>query len=308
MKKLKLNIKQIIPFIGLIIVFLLFSLTTRGKFLDINNLQIILTQSIIVMIAGIGVTFVMAHGNLEFSIGGELAICSIVAYFASMVSVWLALPAAILTGILCSQVSAWINNIMKVPAFMVGMCVMFLGRGLAQGMSLDFQMNTPKALLKLDSTGLYLTVLVVVYVIGYIILEHTKVGSYNKAIGENENAALYSGVSINVYKAIAFAISGATIGICAVLTLIRTAGVGATTGQSLETNTLIAVVLGGMSLTGGTSIKLRSVIIGALTFFMLSNGLSLWGVNPDIINIIKAGVFLVCVFLSYDRESGVIPI
>lgn len=308
MKNKKINLKQVIPFAGLIIVFLLFAVTTKGKFLDINNLKTILTQSIIVMIAGIGVTFVMAHGNLEFSIGGELAICSIVAYFASTISVWLALPAAIFAGVLCSQISAWMNNIMKVPAFMVGMCVMFLGRGLAQGMSLDYQMVTPHALLRLDSTALYLGALIVVYIIAYILLEHTKIGQYNMAIGENENAALYSGVPVNIYKAIAFALSGATIGICAVLTLIRTAGVGATTGQSLETNTLIAVVLGGMALTGGTSIKLRSVIIGSLIFFMLSNGLSLWGVNPDIINIIKAGVFLVCVYLSYDRESGVLPI
>ena len=143
---------------------------------------------------------------------------------------------------------------------------------------------------------------------GYILMEHTKIGQYNKAIGSNGEAALLSGVPVERYKTYAFVMSGLCIGVCAFLTLIRSGGVSSTCGQNLETNTLIAVVLGGIPLSGGTRLRLYSVLLGAFSFYMLSNGLSIWGVNPDLVNIVKGAVFILFVYFTYDRNSSAIAI
>jgi len=64
------------------------------------------------------------------------------------------------------------------------------------------------------------------------------------------------------------------------------------------------MVLGGIPLSGGTGVKIRNGVIGALIFYMLNNGLTLWGVSAEIINIIKGVLFLIIVRLTYDRHNG----
>lgn len=302
------SIKMAMPFVGMIFIFVLFAMTTDGRFTKLYNLRNILTQSMILMIMGVGVSFVMAHGNLAFYVGGEMALCAIVASLIGMINAWLAFPAALLTGILCCLFIAWVNVMINIKAVIAGMCIMFIGRALAQGLSLDLSLALPSELSRFDHIIVYLSALVVVFVSGHVMMEHTKIGKYNKAIGSNERAALFSGIRVGKYKTIAFIISGICVAICAMISLLQGRGVTANTGLGVEMNTLIALVLGGMPLTGGTSVRLRSTVIGSLSFFMLSNGLTLWGVVPELIGIIKAIVFLICVYFSYDRESGILPV
>ncbi|MEE0203100.1 MAG: ABC transporter permease [Muricomes sp.] len=307
----KENIKNIwgkvIPFLGLLVAFILFSATTNGRFLLFSNMKTILLQSVITMIAGVGVSFVMAHGNLDFSIGGEMALAAVAAYFAGQVNPVLCLPAAMLVGAACGLFSAWANAVVGIPAFIAGMCIMFIGRGLSLGMSMTVKMTTPLSLVSLDKPIFYITILIVVLAAGYILMEHTVIGKFNKAIGSNDTAAHFSGVSVGRYKAYAFMISGACMGICALLSMLQGRSVTANTGLNVEINTLIALMLGGLPLAGGTTVSLRSAVVGALTFYILYNGLILWGLTPDMIGIVKAVVFLVCVYLSFDRKSGIIP-
>ena len=297
-------LKTITPFLGLIILFLIFAVSTDGKFLTVTNLRTIAVQSFITMVAGIGATFTLAHGNLDFSLGGELAICGIVGYFASTVSPWLALPATIITGVLCSSLIAVIHIYMRVPAFIAGLSIMFVGRGLAASVNSITTMISPVSFIKYDNITFYLPVVLGLLIVAFIIFEYTKIGKFNKAIGSNQRAAELSGIPVNKYKIIAFIITGTTLGIAAFMTMIRAGGVGSTTGTGLEVEVLIAMVLGGMSISGGSSSKIRSIIIGALIFMMMGNGLVLWKVNPNWVNTIRGIIFLAMVFLTFDRSRG----
>lgn len=308
MKVKKFDLKSMVPFMGFIIIFLLFSLTTGGRFLTIANIETLIIQAALIIVLGVGASFVMAHGNLEFSLGGATAISCMAAALAGKISPLLVLPVGILVGILLSLISAFVHTQMHVPAFVVGMCIMILGKGLTQTFSAVVIMNAPASFSKLNISGFYALVVLIVFVLGYIVMEHTKIGIYNKAIGSNEDAAQLSGIDVTKYKVLAFVMSGICIGVCAFLTLIRSGGVASTCGQNLETNTLIAVVLGGIPLSGGTRLRMYSVLLGAFSFFMLSNGLSIWGVNPDFVNIIKGLVFIMFVYFTYDRNSNMVAI
>ena len=308
MKIKKFDLKAAIPFMGFILIFLLFSLTTGGRFLTVSNIETLIIQASLVSVLGVGASFVMAHGNLEFSLGGATAISCMAAAMAGKISPVLVIPVGIIVGILLSLISAVVHTKMHVPAFVVGMCVMILGKGMTQTLSAVVVMNAPVSFTKLNISGFYALVVLIVFILGYIVMEHTKIGLYNKSIGSNEDAAQLSGVSVAKYKTLAFVMSGICIGICAFLTLIRSGGVSSTCGQNLEVYTLIAVVLGGTPLSGGTRLRLYSVLLGSFSFYMLSNGLAIWGVSPDLVNIIRGVVFILFVYFTYDRNSNAVAV
>lgn len=296
------QMKRIVPVAGLVILFLMFAFTTDGKFLAWVNLQNLIIQSAITMVAAVGTAFVMAHNNLDFSLGGACALSCVLSYLIAGQRLILFFILCIVFGVVCGLFSAMLHIKGKIPAFMAGMCLMFAGRGVAQSVAAEKNMLMIRAA-SLNNIGFFLTVLIVVVALGMLVFNYTKIGKYQKLIGTNPNAAELSGISVSKYKTIAFAISGATIGIAACLTVIRSASIIGNTGLNLETNVLLALSLGGISITGGSATRMRSAIIGALIFFILNNGLTLWGLNPDYVDIVKAIFFLLTVTISIDRSQ-----
>lgn len=302
-------LKRAVPFLGLAVLIILFTLTTEGSFMKLKNIRNIISQVSITMVAGIGCSFVMAHNNLDFSLGGACAMSAVAAFVtASKVSYVLLLPVCLLVGMLCGLFTSVLHIKARIPAFMAGMCIMFAGRGLAQGVYAQYKMILPSSFKPLQDVKFYLAVALAVFLAAYILFNYTKIGKYNKLIGSNPQVAHLSGIPVNRYKMMAFLISGFTVGVAAFLSIIRGSGVGASTGMSLETNVLLALTLGGFPLTGGSGSRMRSIILGSLTLFILNNGLTLWGVDPSMIYVVKGVVFLLVVYVSIDRESGKIMI
>jgi len=296
------KIRKIIPVAGLLTLFIVFSVSTNGLFLRWNNIQNLITQSTITMIAAVGTAFVMAHNNLDFSLGGACALSCVLAYLIAGNSVILFFVLCVVFGVLCGLFSALLHIKGQVPAFMAGMCLMFAGRGVAQSVAAKKTMLITKAS-ELNNIWFFLGVLIVVIALGFILFNYTKIGKYQKLIGTNPKATELSGISVSKYKTIAFAISGATLGIAACFTVIRSPNIVGNTGLNLETNVLLALSLGGMSMTGGSTSKVRSAVIGTLIFFILNNGLTLWGLDPNYVDIVKAVFFLFTVAISIDRSQ-----
>ena len=296
------KLRKIIPIEGLLILFIIFSVTTGGLFLRWNNLQNLILQSAITMVAAVGTAFVMAHNNLDFSLGGACALSCVLSYLIVGNNLVLFFILCIVFGVICGLFSAVLHVKGEVPAFIAGMCIMFAGRGLAQSVAASNTMMLTQAA-QLNNMWFFIVVLVVVVVIGYILFNYTKIGKYQKLIGTNPKAAQLSGISVGKYKTIAFIISGVTIGLASCLTVIRSPSIVGSTGTNLETNVLLALSLGGMSMTGGSASRMRSAVIGTLIFFILNNGLTLWGLDPNYVDIVKAIFFLFTVTISIDRSQ-----
>lgn len=296
------KIRKIIPIAGLLILIILFSFTTKGKFFTWQNLKNIVMQASIALVAAIGTVFVMAHNNLDFSLGGACALASVLAYLCSGGNLWLFIPLAIVFGVLCGLFTSVIHIYGRVPAFMGGLCLMFAGRGIAQTATASKYMMIA-ASGKLNNFWVFLAVVAVAFGTGYFLFNYTKVGKFQKLIGTNPRATELSGISVNRYKTLAFVISGVTLGIAASLTLSRSLAVTGNTGLNLETDVLLALSLGGISMAGGSATRIRSAIIGVLTYYILNNGMLLWGMNPDYVDIVKAVFFLATVSISIDRSE-----
>lgn len=296
------KLRKIIPIAGLLILFIIFSVTTGGLFLRWNNLQNLILQSAITMVAAVGTAFVMAHNNLDFSLGGACALSCVLSYLIVGNNLVLFFILCIVFGVICGLFSAVLHVKGEVPAFIAGMCLMFAGRGLAQSVAASNTMMLTQAA-QLNNMWFFVIVLVAVVIIGYILFNYTKIGKYQKLIGTNPKAAQLSGISVGKYKTIAFIISGVTIGLASCLTVIRSPSIVGSTGTNLETNVLLALSLGGMSMTGGSASRMRSAVIGTLIFFILNNGLTLWGLDPNYVDIVKAIFFLFTVTISIDRSQ-----
>ena len=179
---------------------------------------------------------------------------------------------------------------------------MFAGRGLAQTVAAKKMMLMAQAA-RFNNIVFFLIVLVVVYAVGYFLFNFTKLGKYQKLIGTNPKAAELSGINVNQYKMLAFLVSGVTIGIASCMTVIRNAAINGNTGLNLETDVLLALCLGGLPMTGGSTSKMNSVLIGVAIYYILNNGLLLWGLNADYVDIVKAIFFLGTVAISLDRSQ-----
>lgn len=296
------TIRKIIPIAGLVIVILLFTFTTHGKFFTLKNAQNIIMQASIALVAAVGTVFVMAHNNLDFSLGGACALASVLAFLCSGGNLILFCIFAVVFGVICGLFTAVVTIFGRVPAFMAGLCLMFAGRGIAQTVAATRSMMMAKAA-KLNNFWVFLCVVVVVFVVGFIIFNYTKIGKYQKLIGTNEKATELSGINVAKFKTIAFIISGVTLGIASCLTLARGLSVTGNTGLNLETDVLLALSLGGISMAGGSATRIRSAVIGVLTYYILNNGMLLWGMNPDYVDIVKAVFFLATVAISIDRSE-----
>jgi ribose transport system permease protein len=297
------NLRVLMPYAGLILVVVLFSVLTGGKILDVANLKLILEQSIMVVLASIGVIFVMTLGSLDFSQGSILGICSIVAVSVSYSSIPLAIALTVLTGTAIGLLNGGLHTQLRIPSFIVTICTMFAFRGLTAYLTREKALQVPFVIYDMDNIVYKLVILAVLLVVGYYIFNFTRIGRYCRAIGSGEIAAHYSGVSVNNIKLLSFGIAGMMGGIAAFFSIIRTGSASAQTGTLFETDILIALVLGGMPVTGGAGSKYISVMIGGLLLAFLTNGLVMIGVSIVMQQLIKGIVFLGAVYLTVERQN-----
>ena len=297
----KINIRAILPFIGLIVVFLIFNVLTGGKM--ITQISLILSQVYVVMIASMGVFFIMTMGGLDFSQGSILGLSSIVICALSNVA---PMPIALIGGILTGAAIGAFNGFFyvnrKVKSFIVTICTMFLIRGIIKYITAEGPVDG-LSLVKYNSDALKIGSTIAILVIGFILFRFTRFGMDLKAIGAGEKAAKFSGVRTNRMKFLMYVIAGAITGYAAFINVVKTASATYNSGNQLETQILIALVLGGMPISGGAKARFECVVIGTLLYFVLDNGLNIMGLEIQTRQLIKGVVFLAFVWMFADRKS-----
>ena len=142
-----------------------------------------------------------------------------------------------------------------------------------------------------------------VLVTGFVLFRYTKFGTYLKAIGAGEKAAMFSGIRTDKMKFWVYVLSGAITGFAAFINVIKVGSVTASGGNQLETQILIALVLGGMPISGGAKVRFENIIVGSLLYIVLNSGLTMMGFSTQMMQLIQGIVFLVFVAIFADRKS-----
>lgn len=294
-------IRALLPIAGLIIIFLLFNVLTNFRMM--KNLPLVLSQVYVTMIAATGVFFIMTMGGLDFSQGSILGIASIVVCMLSKTSIPLAIVGGIVAGAVIGAINGYFYVYRKIKSFIVTICTMFLFRGFIKYLTTNAPVAGSAKLINFDSTGLKIACTVLILVIGFVLFRFTKFGTYLKAIGAGEKAAMFSGIRTDRMKFWIYVLAGAITGFAAFINIIKVGSVTSSGGNQLETQILIALVLGGMPISGGAKVRFENIIVGSLLYIVLNSGLTMMGFTTQLMQLIQGVVFLVFVAVFADRQS-----
>lgn len=297
------RVKAFYPLVGLVLIIMVFSIMTGGKITSARSIRLILSQVYPLMIACTGVFMVMTLGSLDFSQGSLIGVASIVVSALSFYSIPLAILGGILTGTAIGLFNGLIHVRFKIPSFIVTICTMYLFRGLCAFLTTNAPVAAMPGMMALNQDWIKLLVTCSTLLIVFILFRFTKLGVNLKAIGAGETAARYSGVRTDLTKVMVFAAAGMITGIAAFVNVVKVGSITATAGNMFETQILIALVLGGLPISGGSKVRFSNIIIGTLILLILSNGLVMLGLDTALQQLIKGLIFLAVVALTIDRKS-----
>ena len=300
-KSVMTMVRVLLPIAGLLIVFILFNILTQGRM--IGNMPLVLSQVYVTLIASMGVFFIMTMGGLDFSQGSILGMAAIVVCMLSKTSIPLAIIGGILTGAVIGAINGYFYVNRKIKSFIVTICTMFLFRGFIKYLTTNAPVAGSAALINYDSTALKVTCTLVILIIGFMCFRYTRFGIDLKAIGAGEKAAKFAGIRTDKMKFLIYVLSGAITGFAAFISVIKVGSVTSSGGNQLETQILIALVLGGMPISGGAKVKFQNIIIGSLLYTVLNSGLTMMGFSTQMLQLIEGCVFLIFVAVFADRES-----
>ncbi|HML68464.1 MAG TPA: ABC transporter permease [Clostridia bacterium] len=290
---------KIFPFLGLCLVGVFFSIMTKGMLISGKNIQRIMIQSLPMMVGTIGATFVFSQNILDMSMGSIVGLSAAMAAYASKVHPVLSIIAALFTGIIIGLANGTLHGILKINPIISTMAVSFIIRGLMQPICDYGSVGAAPEILKWNDNSIKIGATVILFLIGYILFEYTALGKKCKIVGSSETAATQSGVNVKRIKITGYLITGIAASIAGYLMLLRSGTALPATGNLFEFDVVIALVLGGMPIVGGSESRIRSAVIGTLILTVLTNGMTLWGIEEYPQQITKGLIFLIVLAISF---------
>lgn len=272
---------------ALIVLFVILSVMSP-VFLTTRNMTNILSQVGFTAILALGQMFVMLTGGIDLSVGSVLGVSSMLGAMVmkSTGSVFVAIFAALLTGAVIGLVNGVLVSKFDIPAFVVTLGMMQIGRSgnylISGGHAVNQLPESFRAIASIEIfTGfrVYYIFIILLFFATHWILSDTKLGRYTYAIGSNATATRLAGVNTTLYRLLPYVISGFMAAIGGVLMGSRFGAVDPNYGTDYEMDTLAAVVIGGCAMTGGKGTVLGTAI-GVIFMGVLSNGLDIIGVSP----------------------------
>jgi len=293
------------PFLGLILVLVLFSAMpeVQARFLRPANLKAVATQSVIVALGALGMTLVIISGGIDLSAASNIALSSVVV--AAAINAGVPPVGAIALGILMGGLIGFVNGSLitrlRLVPFIITLGMMGIARGVAKWMANNQKIDAPLTWVNelmaksprpswlLLAPGVWLMIVFAVALA--VVLRFTVFGRHVFAIGSNEATARLCGVRTDRAKIAIYALAGLFCGLSGVMEFSRLTVGDPTVAVGLELDIIAAVVIGGGSLSGGEGSILGSMI-GVFIMSFLRNGCTMMG-WPNYIQEIIIGVIIV---------------
>lgn len=313
---------------GMILIVYAITIGAGGNVFNLGHISAILSSqnSVVVGTLAIGMALVIITGQIDLSLGSSLVLCSgltIMTYNATGGNVLLMLLVALGSGLLCGLINGVLVAYAKMPAFIVTLGTMLIYRSLALSavreidpsisgsssslFSMRGDMPSYEFIrLKFGTSGLRLDnfqipyiffLFVAVVVLFVFIMSYTKYGKSIYAVGSNERASKLAGINVSGIKLSVFIVAGLMVGVASFIQACKIGSVTpASSGTSYEMYAIAAVVLGGISMSGGKG-RILGVFFGALSYTAINFIIvSIPSLSPNIQNTFQ-GLVLILVIL-----------
>ena len=306
-----INTNEFIVYIAFLAIFVFFSIVLRGRgFLSSENLMNIARQTAMISVMAVGMTFVLAAGEIDLSIGSIVALASLTTALALRHgSLLVGVITGLGTGVLIGMVNGLFVAKIGVPSFLVtlGMTGIITGlaRWITQLKSIPVTNKTYNFIFGSGDIGpisILFVWTVVLLIMGQVALRKTKFGRYVLATGGNKISALYSGINVERIKFSVMVLNGALAALAGMLYAGRLHGARYTLGETDLMTVIAAVIIGGTSMSGGRGSVIGS-IVGSLIMGMINNGLILMGLSVDQQMIFRGLIIIIAVSLTMREKK-----
>ena len=307
MNRKKINFKNYGIFVVFIVLVIILMILSPNAFAKPRNLINVVKQASINGVLACGMMFVIIAGGIDLSAGSVVALSSVVAaYLAQMQGIPIILPilGALGTGALIGLINGFGAAYAELPPFTITLATMSIVRGAALILSggspvfgLQEQFEGIAGISIANVIPILVLYFLLIAVFSGFILNKTVFGRHVYAIGGNSITAKVSGINVKSMLLRVYIICGVFSGIAGLLIVSRTMQGSPTVGVGYEMDAIAAVVIGGVSMSGGSG-KWYGTIIGALLLALISNGLDILGVSSNFQQIIKGIIIAVAVYLD----------
>jgi len=302
------RVRPFAPVLLLLAIVLGISIAEPG-FARFNILSVILSDASLLFVLATGMTFVIMLGGIDLSVQAAASFSSMVVAELLPHLGYLAFPLTVLVGLVVGFGSGFVHVKLRISSFVATLAT----GGIMTGLSLLMEDGRSVSILDAGRaqstwvTGAWLfnipNIIVIAGLVaigGMLLQRYTRFGRYSTAIGAGEPAARAAGISVDRYKMIAFALSGACAALGGVLLAARLASGSPDLANQLLLPTIAAVVVGGTAITGGIGSVGRTVV-GALIVSMVRIGMTFVGVNIFAQQIVFGAALVLAVAITIDR-------
>ncbi|MDO4343556.1 MAG: ABC transporter permease [Eubacteriales bacterium] len=301
------NMSQFAIWIALLAMLIFFSVTTKG-FLTSTNIFNVLRQVAVNGIAAVGATMVIITGGIDISQGAVMGVASVGC--AMMINQGIHPALAVLLSLILGLVIGICNGFfvfeINLPPMIATLGVSTVLRGVAYIISGGLPVyGLPESFTVIGQGYLGpipvpVIIMIVCFIFGYFLLEHTAFGRYIYGVGSNREASRLSGVNIRKIYYGVYALCSFLAALAGIVLLSRVNSGQPKAGENYDMDIITAVVLGGVSTTGGEG-KIVNVIVGLLLIGVVLNGMVLMNISDYYQRVVKGAVLLLAI--SYDKLS-----
>ncbi len=313
---LKKHAYDITSYAGLIIVLVLFFISNGDRMF--YNLSSVVQSAATYSIIALGAVFVYSMGFMDVSIGQQVGVYVILMILignkiGGVPGVIVGFLVALALALVCGAINGAVSVFLGLPSIVTSLFLMFFFTGAqlllmeATGENSIFLTQAIRPTDRNLYSIMLVTMIVVVALIATYFFKYTKLGKYTRAIGANETAAAQCGIDVVKWRVLGYVALGACVAIGSFVVLTRTSSASKGTGTGYAMDIMICLILGGMPLKGGMSSKISCALVGSFTYTLLSSVLTTMGVELNMINFVKALIFLAIVLCTCRKKDGVLP-
>jgi ribose transport system permease protein len=274
----------LLPLIGFMVIFYLINPT----FLKPDNLAAMVRAMSFIGVIAVGQTFLLISGAFDLSVGSVAGLGAIVCS-AMMVRYHWSIPAALLAGLGVGAITGLVNSFvvlkLGVPAFIATLGMLNIAKGIDYLISKGYTIYPlPDLVNKFGTaepfnTSWSFVIFVIMAIIAAIVLSRTSYGRKLYAVGGNAEVARLAGISPAKIQMSGFILTGMCASLGGMLLMARIVTGSPTIGLGWEMNVIAGVVIGGVSLFGGSG-SMVGAVIGLLIMQVVTNGLVVIKVDP----------------------------
>jgi ribose/xylose/arabinose/galactoside ABC-type transport system permease subunit len=283
-----------------------FSLTSP-TYLSVENILNMLKQSAMVIMVASAATILMMTGNFDLSAGSNLALTGVVytLLLTGGMALWPAALIALACGIAVGVINGALVAKIDFPPFIATLGMMYVARGLALILAGGTPVRGEKVPLAITTLarGYWLGIpipvyfLVIVLIVFLVIEKRSLFAKYSMTIGGNRNAAYYSGIGVAAIIFWNYVIVGALASFSGIIVASRLAAGDPRVAVGFEFDAILAILLGGTSLSGGKG-SVIGTLIGALIVAVLGNGMDMLNIITFWQSILKGAIFVFAIVIN----------